>query len=249
MRRYLEKCKLRQKRAKEHCQKKRRKRARKGQKKGKKQVLNSPSYITEYEPVLDKISHNKSPQVTPLRGRTQHAAIARGIERMHLHDQKSQMNDILAKRRSRDTSTDSSSSTTGSESSGSEEERAKAVHQAAKQMVVDSEQFKATATALPEGKSPYDYNNDGDFMMSTCHVEPTISEKAEQGKFVDLEKLRNKSLKELMRKDSGKFKLDFVTKEGQSYVVVADQEKNSKITSYSKWEQAFKVYMTGFCLS
>ena len=113
-------------------------------------------------------------------------------------------------------------------------------------MILDSEKFKATATVLPEGKDvlPYDYNNDGDFMMSTCHVESTLTERAEQGKYVELDKLRNKTLRELMNKGNERYKLDVVTKEGQSYVVASSSDKDGqKIHNWKQWEQSFKVYM------
>ena len=232
---YLEKRKARQQKAKEN---RRRKRSKKAKKKSKSKVKNSASFNTVYSKLLNKIPR-QSPEVTPTgKSNRDREAIARGLERLKLANK-------LASPVAESSKSDSDNST--SESDADQQQlREKAIHDAAEQLILNSEKFKATATTLPEGNDPYDYNKDGDFMMSTCHVEPTLVEKAEKGQYVELEKLRNKSLKELMNKESGKFKLDFLVKEGQSYVVAAQNDKEVKINSYRRWEQAFKVYMILF---
>ena len=230
---YVNKRKVRQKRAKTRRIKKKAKKSKRS--KNSIPISQSPSGETIYSRILPKVNRTSSPQVVRQGNSKFDDAVAKGIERIRLQDR--------AKELSVSGSRESSTSSSSGNSSSDDEERDRAIHKAAEDMILNSEKFKATATVLPEGK-PYDYNDDGDFMMSTCHVESTIEEKAKLGKFVELEKLRNKSLKELMNKDQDQYRLNVMTKEGQSYLVAAaGSDKDNKINSWKKWEQAFKVYM------
>ena len=74
----------------------------------------------------------------------------------------------------------------------------------ARQLILDAEQFKADV-AGPQGKNMVDINevydliksikmsvdqdNDDDFFHITCHIDPVVKKKIEQGQFVELDKL------------------------------------------------------------
>ena len=80
--------------------------------------------------------------------------------------------------------------------------------------------------------------NDDDFFHITCHIEQNLTDKIQKGEFVDLEKL--------LPKDRGGFRseekrFEIVSKEGVAYLTPA-QDKNNRISSVRKWEQAFRVY-------
>ena len=193
-------------------------------------VSQSPSMVTEYAPALEKITTvNRSPQVDPVNKN-----VARGLKRLHIH------NRSLSGRE-----TDTSSSTSSDESQDEQAERERRIHQAAEDIILNSEKYKGAATALPEGidkvaLKPYNYNDDDNFMVSTCHVDIALHEKIQFGRFVAMNKLLNKSLKD--KKDESEVKMEMINKDGQCYW--AAKEKETKISGIRKWEQAFRVYMT-----
>ena len=244
---YIEKRKGHQKQAKERRKKRKSKLKRTKNKRSKQStnILNSPSNSTIYAPALNKIVDDMSPQVSVAnhrgRKRNRNSDLVKGMRRIDLHGRSvSKEPSIISGGRQ-------SSSSEAEESGTDQEEHDRAIHKAAEDMIVNSEKFKATATVLPEGKSPqYDYNNDADFMVSTCHVDTSIGDKARSGKFVELDKLLNKSLKDITPQGADKYRLDLVNKEGQSYLVASTPDKDVKITGYRRWEQAFKVYMIMF---
>ena len=120
--------------------------------------------------------------------------------------------------------------------------------EAAEKDVIDSEKFKAEVNSSggKAQQSKYlvpmvDYSvsdHDSDFFAMTCHVEESIKEKIRRGEFIELEKLLAKKQKFNERKERH---LEFVNKDGHSYLVQGE-EKEGKIFSYRKWEQAFRVY-------
>ena len=83
--------------------------------------------------------------------------------------------------------------------------------------------------------------SDDDFFHLTCHIEPSLIHKIEKGEFVELEKLLPKD------KFGGKTedRLEWVQREGGTFLVPA--QKDSKIGSFRKWEQAFRAYATIYC--
>ena len=240
---YLEKRRARKNKAKER--RKRRKQKRSKGKRGMNPSI-SPSTLTVYKRAVNRISQSRSPEVRAIdrkkgRGRHNNAdKIAKGMEHLRLRSREMESNSSM----SFVDSSDSDSSSDEEERRRERNEREREVHKAAEDMILNSEQFKAAATALPEGKNraPYDYNNDADFMISTCHVDPALVAKIVLGKYIALEKLLNKSLRDV--KDDEQFKVDVVTRDGQKYLVAGNAvEKENKIQSVKRWDQAFKVYM------
>ena len=82
--------------------------------------------------------------------------------------------------------------------------------------------------------------SDDDFFHLTCHIEPSLIHKIEKGEFIELEKL-------LPKDKFGKTedRLEWVQREGGTFLVPA--QKDNKIASFCKWEQAFRAYATIYC--
>ena len=84
--------------------------------------------------------------------------------------------------------------------------------------------------------------SDDDFFHLTCHIDPSLIHKIEKGKFVELEKLLPK---EKLGRNSEDNRLEWVQRDGGTYLVPA--QKDNKISSFRKWEQAFRGYATIYC--
>ena len=77
--------------------------------------------------------------------------------------------------------------------------------------------------------------SDDDFFHLTCHIDPNLFHKIEKGEFVELEKLLPKD--KLGGRDDNR--LEWVQKDGGTFLVPA--QRDSKISSFRRWEQAFRV--------
>ena len=82
--------------------------------------------------------------------------------------------------------------------------------------------------------------SDDDFFHLTCHIDPNLIHKIEQGEFVELERLLPKD-----RFGKAEDRLEWVQREGGTYLVPA--QRDNKIGSFRKWEQAFRAYATIYC--
>ena len=111
----------------------------------------------------------------------------------------------------------------------------------ADQAVLNAEKYKAALNMQP-GKSNQNRQNieeiDDAFFHISCHVDPAIAQKCRNGEYVDLCKLLAKAK---ISTSDGQKKLDIIKKEGQSYLV-ANEDKELRITGVRKWEQAFRIY-------
>ena len=83
--------------------------------------------------------------------------------------------------------------------------------------------------------------SDDDFFHLTCHIDPNLIHKIEKGEFIELEKLLPKDKMSKNAKD----RLEWVQCDGGTYLVPA--QRDVKIGSFRKWEQAFKAYATIYC--
>ena len=83
--------------------------------------------------------------------------------------------------------------------------------------------------------------HDDDFFHLTCHIEPSLIHKIENGEFIELEKLLPKE--KLGRADESH--LEWVQRDGGTFLVPA--QKDNKIGSFMRWEQAFRAYATIYC--
>ena len=82
--------------------------------------------------------------------------------------------------------------------------------------------------------------SDDNFFHVTSHIEPNLQMKIEDGQFVDLDKLLPKDRMTCFDargnfSDDNKF--EWVQRDGGTYLMPA--RKTSRITGFSKWEQAF----------
>ena len=83
--------------------------------------------------------------------------------------------------------------------------------------------------------------SDDDFFNLTCHIEPSLIHKIKKGEYVELEKLMPK---EKYHKGEEN-RLEWVQRDGGTYLVPA--QRDHKIGSFRRWEQAFRAYATIYC--
>ena len=115
----------------------------------------------------------------------------------------------------------------------------RAAHKLAEKIVVQAEQFKASI-APPKGMDKSLSETDDDFFHITCHVDPSLKEKIEQGGFMELEKLLPKE-QIFSNSLSDESRMEIVSWNGMTFFAQV-QDKNAQITGLHKWEQAFRVY-------
>ena len=84
--------------------------------------------------------------------------------------------------------------------------------------------------------------SDDDFFHLTCHIEPSLIHKIEKGEYVELEKLLPK---DKLANRNEENRLEWVQRDGGTFLVPA--QKDGKIGSFRKWEQAFRAYATIYC--
>ena len=85
---------------------------------------------------------------------------------------------------------------------------------------------------------------DDDFFHLTCHIDPQLRIKIQKGEFVDLEKLIPKD--KVKGRLSEEARLEWVFRDGSTFLVSAS-DRDHKITSIRRWDQAFRVYATIYC--
>ena len=115
--------------------------------------------------------------------------------------------------------------------------------------LVDAEKYKARVEN-PSGTNNDPFRlldigsgvSDDDFFHLTCHIDPNLIHKIEKGEFVELEKLLPK---EKMGRTSDENRLEWVQRDGGTFLVPA--QKDSRIGSFRRWEQAFRAYATIYC--
>ena len=84
--------------------------------------------------------------------------------------------------------------------------------------------------------------SDDDFFHLTCHIEPSLIHKIEKGEFVELEKLLPK---DRIGNKVEEGHMEWVHRDGGTFLMPA--QRDSKIGSFRKWEQAFRAYTTIYC--
>ena len=128
----------------------------------------------------------------------------------------------------------------------------------AEKAIVDAERFRA-AVENPTGmvnrpkETEIAFNDqfkmldigsgvsDDEFFHLTCHIDPTLIHKIEKGEYVALEKLVPKD--KLGRSEENR--LEWVHRDRGTFLVPA--QKQNKIGSFRRWEQAFRAYATIYC--
>ena len=79
---------------------------------------------------------------------------------------------------------------------------------------------------------------DNEYCVVAAHVDENLRKRIEEGYYVDFNKLLPK---DVARDEDGI--LELVYKDGKTYWVLASTVgNNNEISSFAKWEQAFRVY-------
>ena len=112
--------------------------------------------------------------------------------------------------------------------------------QVSDKFILEAEHFRANVE--PPVKGMYDTLDDDNYFHLACHVDENLKEKIEHGEFVDLEKLLPKQRPH----KSGGERLEWISKDGMTYLVPA-QDRENCISNIRKWDQAFRVYATIYC--
>ena len=87
--------------------------------------------------------------------------------------------------------------------------------------------------------------SDDDFFHLTSHIDPLLKQKIENGEFVDLDKLLPKDRVGGINRYSEDNRMEWVQRDGGTFLVPA--KRDSRITNFRKWEQAFRMYATIYC--
>ena len=91
--------------------------------------------------------------------------------------------------------------------------------------------------------------SDDDFFHLTCHIDQVLQQKIEKGQYVDLDKLlprdRMSPFDGRVNSVGDESKFEWVQQDGGTFLMPA--KRTSCITSFRKWEQAFRVYTTIYC--
>ena len=183
-------------------------------------VLNGPSNDTESEGIIEKISNF----VDNMRIESARKSNKRDRRRSHSGDR-----DDSPPRR---------------------QDREEAAREVTDRIILESEKFKAQLVAPKGMPSRIDssiellrkLDNDDDFFHTSCHIEPALKLKIEQGEFVDLDKLLpiDKGAGGVsMNQDN---RLGLVYEDGEAFLAPA--KKVNKINSFRKWDTAFRVFST-----
>ena len=123
-------------------------------------------------------------------------------------------------------------------------------HEIANKLIIDVEKFQG-GVQKPKGNDQFigifggvrpvvdkEVIDDDEFFHVTCHVDKSLTQKIQNGEFVDLEKLL---VKDRFKRRSSDERLEFVSHEGQTFLAPA-QDRENRIFGLRKWEQAFRVY-------
>ena len=106
-------------------------------------------------------------------------------------------------------------------------------------LVLDAEQHKATMYEVPGKIKAITSLIDEDYQMIDAHIDETLKKKITSFEFIDFGRLISKGR---FVHDEDNQRLEIVNKDGYSYLSPVTDRDNVTITSYSKWEQAFRVY-------
>ena len=121
---------------------------------------------------------------------------------------------------------------------GSQEQTANSELQA-NYIIKEAERSKAHLFDMP-GKNPLFRSTtemDEDFDMIDAHVDEAMKRKIQCFKYIDLSKLLSKN-----KMNSDDQHLEIVNRNGMSFLAPVSDHDTIQISTYNKWEQAFRVY-------
>ena len=124
----------------------------------------------------------------------------------------------------------------------------------ANHIIIEAEKFKANVSA-PQGKPDIKnslgftkaemefkrlFDTDDDFFHVMCHIDESLKAKIVKGEYVDLEHLIPRGRADNFRLTNENH-MEWVNVNGHPYLVPV-QDKDCKINSIQRWEQAFRIY-------
>ena len=115
----------------------------------------------------------------------------------------------------------------------------------AEQLIREAEAGKARIYGTPGKELDLDHNQflhsamvDESYMLVATHLEDTITQRIEQGQYVDFARLLPRD--RVLEQEGPEYKM--VIKGGQSYYVPVSE--GATISNFNRWEQAFRVFST-----
>ena len=106
-------------------------------------------------------------------------------------------------------------------------------------VIRDAERSKARIREVP-GRNFSVHLIDEDYQMIDAHVDESLKRKIHNFEYVDFSKLI--ICNRMTREDEGHQRLEVVHRNGYSYLATTSERDTLQITSYARWEQAFRVY-------
>ena len=91
-----------------------------------------------------------------------------------------------------------------------------------------------------EGKAISVAKMDEDYQMIDAHKEPSLKAKIQNFEYIDLSKLITRNRSGGVREEESHF--EFIHKNGQTFLSLLSERDYTQISSYPKWEQAFRIY-------
>ena len=105
----------------------------------------------------------------------------------------------------------------------------------ANEVICEAEKSKARMYGIP-GKETTIAQMDEDYQMIDSHVDPSLKQKILNLEYVDFSKLIAKG------KHEEDYRLEFVTRNGSTYLSPVSERESIQVSSYQTWEQAFRVF-------
>lgn len=85
-----------------------------------------------------------------------------------------------------------------------------------------------------------DLSCDHEHYMLSAHIDKLTTQKIQRGKYVQIEKLISRTDRGLSCIEDNR--LEMVSRNGQTYLVPAEDRNQGEITNFRQWERAFRIY-------
>ena len=225
--------------------------------------VKSPSEPTLYTPAIRRMERhlNASPSVTQIAENYEDSSPKLDSQEEQINNRISNLRLIAAQK---DGQPDSRRQSAGeprpstSQKDGHDGQQARNARKVAEEAILEAERFRASIQQPNKG---IQFNNgtntwnkdqlrylryleceDDEFFHTTCHIDVALKEKIEKGLFVELDKLLQKKL----QSGPSDNRLQLINKDGASFFV-PPIDRETRVDSIKKWEQAFRVYTTIYC--
>ena len=106
------------------------------------------------------------------------------------------------------------------------------------QMIRDTEKSRARIMDAPGNELIHSSMIDEGYIVVGSHVDDTVKSKIANGEYIDFSKLIPKD-RVSIEEDT---RMEMINRGGMSYWVPVSERENTSISSFGKWEQAFRVF-------